>query len=322
MPASSALDPSLILYWLTHRVEIRRVSLRSAVEGLLPDDCEDDPKVLTNTLRRRLIELGHADIGEGADGYDFLRILPPYLILLSPHDEEREALLCGSRTPKFLSEIENAIQNQDILLRRESLKDAPERITLYGDLEAIRQIASEISLPLIEQASERMIIQSGVSWVKRLESTPHEPEPSSTQCEYWNWSKREWLKGLPRKKSEGDLLRLTVGYGIRPFLVRHKGRLRKILSEAEAKCVSAGILREKVVCYEADKETLTISLRLPTELSRPLCLCTGSVPQNVSKEFVVYEEISDDMAYRWSEAFGLSMTITGKIANGDPAGKL
>jgi hypothetical protein len=297
-------DPSLLLYWLTHRGEVSRRTLRSAIDGILSEETEDIIK--TSTIRRRLIELGHAVTGDGVDGYDRLRILPPYLTILPDGNlEKAEGLLCGGRTPAFLSKIQSTCENYAIWLMTKPQENAPERITLCGNIEDLRAIATTLSVPLIEQAVERHIIQASILWAQQFELAPIEKEPRSQDCECWNWSTRGWRNGLLEKK-EGGIVRLTVGFGNHYYLLFHQGKWRRILSEASAKYFSAGIIKEPIVQYNIERKTLITSLRPPLELSRPLCLCSGSSHRSVNRDFL-YENVSEAIASRWTQAFGLTL---------------
>jgi hypothetical protein len=305
-------DPSLLLYWLTHRGEVSRRTLRSAIDGILPEETEDNIK--TNTIRRRLIELGHAVTGDGVNGYDRLKILPPYLVSLSDRSPDKaEVLLCGGRTPTFLSEIRSAGASYTINTLRESQENAPERITLCGNIQDLRAVATAIAVPLIEQATERHIMQASKLWAQQLEVAPIEKEPRSQDCEHWDWSTKRWESGLPPKSKEGSILYVTTGFGIRSCLIYHHKKWKRVLSKSEAQYFSAAIIKEPIIRYDAEKKTLASSLRPPPELSRPLCLCTGFSYQRVHGKYPYeYENISEDTASRWVQAFDLSMTVTLK----------
>jgi hypothetical protein len=315
-------DPSLILSWLTHRGEISRATLRTAVDEILPDEIEDNVKKRANIIRRRLLELGHAVTGDGVDGYNRLRILPPFLVLLprrDPGSAEVEILLCGGRTNGFLNQLKGITDRLGAIFESVPLKDAPARTILRGNVEVLQQVAQEIQLPLIGDAAERLTIQAGALWSQQIISASTEPQPGSRECEHWNWSTRNWLDGLPHQIKSGALLKPTVGFGPRAFLVRYRDHWKKVLSESEAKYLSAGLVHATVAQYEEDRQSLVLAILPPPELSRPLCLRTGYPAERLMNKEYRYYQISSEMADRWGKAFGITVTMASRTTSGTVA---
>ncbi len=316
---------SKLLFWMSHKGVVGKNALRNALSSLEPNGDEERRRTDVNTIRRRLLELGHADPLDPA--LNEWRILPPYLTTLPAlptmpeGDGAGRVLLCGGRTPAFLTRVSDAATETGLTLVPGAFcgSSAPPRLAFAGAPNALQKFAESLDVPLINAAPRRIIESArggGNAGLAFLQAAVVEPQtPTKAECERWNWLTWAWEAGRTAEdERDGALLRVTVGYGPKPHLVRYQNRWRRVMSEPQAQYLSAGLRHIPLARHDAATSVLQLFLRPPYDLARPLCLCSGCAPERVASATVprarhAFVSVPPLVAREWARAFGVGLEL-------------
>jgi hypothetical protein len=180
------------------------------------------------------------------------------------------------------------------------LADGLRRIEISGELENIARLAKMVDLPLIRDMAAQLI--DGIVPVPlQLENAQCEERPFNWEAEYFDLTRRSWLKGL----QPNSACRFTPHSGPSKFLL-HRRRCRFLqMPKREAVYASAMLQSVNLLSYEPSTAVLTVpaATPLPERLARIACLCTGTQPRLVASS-LKYEAVPYEVAFAILVAVG------------------
>lgn len=273
-------------HWLTHLREGSWNQFRKAVEELAPSDT--DTSLLCRTLRLRLSELGHVDFF--LEGSQTWRVRSP--VLGGLQNSPGVAVLCGGRTPKLISALENAAKKSHCQLNLGSIAEGISIIELEGTEETIATAAIDTGVLYIPDCAA-LLCQSLIPIIKQLEVATEAFAPANWTVRSFDLQSKRWVEGLlPCTAYE-----YTTRYQVRRYFVcLQKGKLVE-MPKREAVYAAAALRGVSLAAYNWNNRTLSTptSAPFPEMYARIACLSSGR-PSRIEQEYLVYDDIAPDLA--------------------------
>jgi hypothetical protein len=238
-------------------------------------------------------------------------VCPPTLAEL-PDEDGTAALLCGARSPAFLSRLVGTAEHC-------GGGHDPSRFTLEGEVverlivrmpsrAALAQLASTLEIPLLIGAARRLAaclpdIQA------LLHASPTDTPPTGSGVDYLETDdaqleRSSWLTWSQRSAGRRPgLARLQLPFRKQYWWTGPNGEARRVSKE-----VGMYSVRHKLLRYDERQRTMTFpgDARLPDLHLRAVVLCSGQLPKDVGMGRLQANDVPRDIASAVAKRLGQS----------------
>jgi hypothetical protein len=221
---------------------------------------------------------------------------PPTLSLLPCGSR---AFLRGGRSVDLLRRIRAAASGLGGRLVRagSEIGSAPNMYHVLGGDDVLERIADAVPLELERDVAFRLAmvapsIQAGSN------SNTVDDLPQLPAGQVWDTFDFHLLRWVPGKDgaSEGAALRYRSSVGLPLYFVEvRSGKFAAATSESEVIYRAASILGAPLCKYDASTKGLSAHWRLPAEVSRVLCFCSGLYPSRCNGQYY-YTDVIPEVA--------------------------
>jgi hypothetical protein len=278
------MNADSLLHWMSHLGEGSWHRFHDAAAWLTRSDGG-------HAETARLLRIYFSDLG----CVDFFvaesqrwRVRSPLLAGLS---DERQAVLCGGRSPMLVEALQAAAESHGCHFEIQPLQHLPSRILLEGDKEQLAAAAQDAHLVYYHHFAA-ILCRNLTPVTRYVADASNEPLIGWTMRSF-DLRKRRWVEGeLP-----GTAREYRSKFGERRFYVcGRQGRLRA--APKRAAIYAAAALQNVILAgYDIETSTLTVaaSAPLPETYARAACLCTG-VPPRYEDNSWIYEDVTPAVA--------------------------
>jgi hypothetical protein len=273
-----------LLHWMSHLNEGSWRRFRDAASELTPSN--GDQAETARLLRNCFSDLGCADFF--VDESQRWRVRPPLLAGLC---EERQAVLCGARSPSLVEALQAAAQKRGCRFEIQILQNLPSRILVKGDQERLAATARDARL--IYQPNLAAALCRRLTPVVHSVAKTGDTAPIRWAVRSFDLQKLRWVEGeLPATARE-----YTSKFGERQFYTcGHQGELQAA-PKRTAVYAAASLRKVSLAGYDLPSRILTTAAAapLPEAYARTACLCSG-LPPRFKDNLWIYEGVAPAVA--------------------------
>lgn len=276
----------LLLSCLTQEGEISWAVLRSRIAVLVGTTAAEEFGRRSQSLRRSLAELGHADFFvESSTGNTTQQCRARPAMLMQPGKHSGRAMLIGARDDALIDTIERECKKLGGRLERAASgddADTPESIIVHGKEELITYIAEGADIPLVRSAPDY--------WLEGFPAISEQERRSHSANFEWQHAAQvkvfDHRRGIWEAASGPSEIHATAGTVVEQIL--HGTRRRAVyvrdhfvsFDYKSALYVGAHLHGTQPINYDGQSQELrvTASYPMPLPCARAAVSCSGHLP--------------------------------------------